>query len=93
MFSSVNQAKLLGEIGLFIDLSFCLRFNFAIYTCQPETGYHYSDSCLFKISFAITSELLTLSSYYTCTASAPMSLSQALEKQAHQKNEPMTFMR
>ena len=44
------QAKLLRGIGLFIGLSFCLRFDFGIYLCQPETGYHNSDSCLFKIS-------------------------------------------
>ena len=44
------QAKLLREIGLFIGLSFCLRFKSGIYICQPETGYHNSDSRLFKIS-------------------------------------------
>ena len=46
------QAKQLREIGLFIALSFCLRFNFGIYIYQPETGYHNSDhdSRLFKIS-------------------------------------------
>ena len=43
------QAKLVREIGLFIGLSCCLRFNFGIYICQPETGYHNSDSRVFKI--------------------------------------------
>ena len=44
------QVKLLREIGLFTGLLFCLGFNFGIYICQPETGYHNSDSRLFKIS-------------------------------------------
>ena len=43
------QAKLFHEIGLSTGLSFCLGFNFGIDTFQPETGYHNSDSRLFKI--------------------------------------------
>ena len=61
-----------------------------IYICQPETVCHYSDSHLFTISLTITSELLALH-FLLHTASAPMSLSQALEKRAHYKNEPTTF--
>ena len=42
---TLYQAKLLHEVDLFIiGLSFCLRVNFGMYICQPETGYHNSDS-------------------------------------------------
>ena len=42
---TLYQTKLLHEVDLFIiGLSFCLRVNFGMYICQPETSYHNSDS-------------------------------------------------
>ena len=56
---------------------FCLRFIFGIYICQPETGYHNSDSPLFKISKP------SLQNFQSCRLTAH-SFSQLLE------NEPTT---
>ena len=59
-------AILLSEIGLFIGLSFHLRFSFGFFIFQPETACHNSDYRFFKpISSAITAELLVLLPYCT----------------------------